>query len=175
MLRFSCAMVLLVALLAHGRLVRLVVEHTEAAGTYQRLTGHFTGALDPKHEGNAIINDISLAPRNAAGKVEYSATFSLLRPTDPARASGVLWYEVPNRGNSPLNPRPSPDALAAGHILVSSGWQGDLTPRAGLETITVPVAHPPDGAPITGPVLYRIANVRGATASLEAGYAALRY
>ena len=71
------------------------------------------------------------APRNGAGKVEYQATFTLLRPTDPTRASGVMWYEVPNRGNSPLNPRPSADALAAGHVILSSGWQGDLASRPG--------------------------------------------
>ena len=139
------------------------------------MTGHFYGALDPKNQWNSVINDLLLAPRNASGLVEYSATFTVLRPADPSKASGVLWYEVPNRGNSPLNPRPSADALAAGHILVSSGWQGDLAPRAGLETISVPVARNADGSSITGPVLYRIANVRGQTASLQAGYAGLRY
>ena len=128
---------------------------------YERLTGHFYGELDPKNALNAVINDILLAPRNARGHVEYSATFTLLRPVDSSKVSGVLWYEVPNRGNSPLNPRPSLDALTAGHILVSSGWQGDLAPRAGAETITVPVARNADGSSITGPVLYRISNVRG--------------
>ena len=126
-------------------------------------------ALDPNNQWNSVINDIRLAPRNGGGMVEYSATFTLLRPLDASSASGVLWYEVPNRGNSPLNPRPSADALAAGYILLSSGWQGDLAPRAGLETITVPAARNPDGSPITGPVLYRIANVRGQNASLQAG------
>jgi hypothetical protein len=67
------------------------------------------------------------------------------------------------------------DALTAGHILVSSGWQGDLAPRAGAETITVPVARNANGSSITGPVLYRIGNARGATASLQAGYGGLRY
>ena len=146
-----------------------------AAGQYERLTGHFYGELDPKDALNAIINDILLALRNARGLVEYSATFTLLRPVDSSKVSGVLWYEVPNRGNSPLNPRPSLDALTAGHILVSSGWQGDLAPRAGLETIAVPVARNADGSPITGPVLYRISNLRGQTASLQAGYGGLRY
>ena len=155
------------------------MEHREEIGNrsahYERLTGHFYGELDPKNALNAVINDILLAPRNTRGLVEYSATFTLLRPVDSSKVSGVLWYEVPNRGNSPLNPRPSLDALTAGHILVSSGWQGDLAPRAGAETITVPVARNADGSPITGPVLYRISNVRGQTASLEAGYGGLRY
>lgn len=175
-----CMIALFAAAAADARVVRFVIEHREPAAVaspipYERLTGHFSGALDPKRQGNSVINDILLAPRNAGGLVEYSATFTLLRPVDASSASGVLWYEVPNRGNSPLNPRPSADALAAGHILLSSGWQGDLAPRAGLETITVPAAHNPDGSPVTGPVLYRFTNVRGQTASLQAGYAALRY
>ena len=157
----------------------MAVENREplalAGARYERLTGHFYGELDPKNPLNAIVNDILLAPRNPRGMVEYSATFTLLRPVDSSSASGVLWYEVPNRGNSPLNPSPSRDAMAAGHILVSSGWQGDLAPRSGLETISVPVARNADGSPITGPVLYRIGNARGLTASLQAGYAAMRY
>jgi hypothetical protein len=44
-----------------------------------------------------------------------------------------------------------------------------------LETIAVQVARNSDGSSITGPVLYRMANVRGQTASLQAGYAGLRY
>jgi hypothetical protein len=172
------------AIHADARVVRVVVENREspalagqsfAAGQYERLTGHFFGELDPRDPVNAIINDIQLAPRNARGMVEYSATFTLLRPLDPAKASGVLWYEVPNRGNSPLNPRPSADALAAGHILLSSGWQGDIAPRSGVETISVPVARNADGSSITGPVLYRVSNARGSTASLTAGYGGLRY
>jgi len=164
---------------------RVVVESRETpayagqsfgtAGQYVRLTGHFFGELDPQDPLNAIINDILLAPLNSRGRVEYSATFTLLRPLDSAKASGVLWYEVPNRGNSPLNPRPSADAVAAGHILLSSGWQGDLAPRAGAETISVPVARNADGSSLTGPVLYRVSNARGSTASLTAGYGGLHY
>ena len=176
-----CLFALLATSPAEGRVVRLIVEHLEpvvlagSAGQYELLTGHFYGELDPKNALNSVINDILLAPRNARGLVEYSATFTLLRPVDSSRVSGVLWYEVPNRGNSPLNPRPSPDAVAAGHILLSSGWQGDLAPRSGAETISVPVAHNADGSSITGPVLYRIVNVRGQTASLEGGYGGLKY
>lgn len=180
-----CLAALLAAPSAEGRVVRVVVESRESpafggqsfgrGGQYERLAGRFYGELDPKNALNAVINDILLAPRNAGGKVEYSATFTLLRPADAGKASGVVWYEVPNRGNSPLNPRPSADALSAGHILLSSGWQGDLTPRAGIETITVPVARNADRSSITGPVLYRISNTRGSTASLQSGYAGLRY
>src|SRR5262249_19791663 len=140
---------LLVPFCASAHVVRLSVEHRETTGGYERLTGHFFGELDPALPLNAIITDLAFAPRNARGRVEYSATFTLIRPVDATKLSGVLWYEVPNRGNSPLNPRPPADALGAGHILLSSGWQGDIDPRAGIETIAVPVAHNKDGSSIT--------------------------
>jgi hypothetical protein len=170
----------LLAVPCGARVVRVTVEKRESpayAPDYERLTGRFFGELDPAAAGNAIINDIALAPRNSRGRVEYSATFTLLRPKDPAKASGVLWYEVPNRGNSPLNPRPAADALASGHILLSSGWQGDIAPQTGLETVTVPVARNADGSSITGPVLARLSDLpAGATtAALTGGYAGLRY
>ena len=162
---------------ADARVVRIQVEHRENLGAYEKLTGHFFGALDPAAPLNAIINDIALAPGNAHGEVEYAATFTLLRPLDRAKSSGVLWYEVPNRGNSPLNPRAPADAMAAGHILLSSGWQGDLASRDGLETIAVPIARNPDGSSITGPVLARLSNLpaHSSTVSLAAGFAGLRY
>ncbi len=145
--------------------------------TYEIVSGHASGELDPKEPLNAIINDIALAPRNARGKVEYSATFTLVKPIDLAKASGVLIYQVPNRGNSPLNPEPSADELNGGHILLSSGWQGDLTPRKGLETLTVPAAKNSDGSPITGPVIARLSNLpeKSTTASLTQGYSGLAY
>ena len=171
----------LAALLApwagNARVVRLAVEHREVSDGYERLTGHFFGELDPAARCNEIINDLRLAPRNGRGRVEYAATFTLLRPADAAKVSGVLWYEVPNRGNSPLHPRPPTDAVAAGHILLSSGWQGDLAPRDGLETITVPIAENADGSAINGPVLMRWANLpaHSTTASLASGFGGLRY
>ena len=35
------------------------------------------------------------------------------------------------------------------HLLLHSGWQGDVTPRPGAETIKVPIAGNPDGSSIT--------------------------
>lgn len=162
---------------AQARVVRIAVEHTEglpAHPAYQRITGRFFGELDPADPHNTIVNDLGLAPRNSRGRVEYSATFTLLRSAKP---SGVLWYEVPNRGNSPLSFRIPADSLAAGDILVSSGWQGDLSPRPGLESISGPVARNADGSEITGRVLIRLSDLPAgaSTASLMAGYAGLRY
>lgn len=183
MRRIVPALVLLAALQSawpvEAGVARVVVESRETAAEapgYERLTGHFYGELDPGAAVNEIINDIQLAPRNAQGKVEYSAAFTLLRPANAQESSGVLWYEVPNRGNSPLNRTLPRDALRAGHVLVSSGWQGDLTPRADLETIRVPIARRADGSAITGKVLARLSHPQPrSTASLEEGFGGLHY
>lgn len=184
---FSFLATLAAAFNVQGRVVRIVIEHRESASLtgqslgaaipYERLSGRFFGELDTDEPRNTIINDLRLAPRNARGKVEYSATFTLLRPIDSNKTSGVLWYEVPNRGNSPLNARLAMDSIAAGDIVVSSGWQGDLAAQSGLETISVPVARNADGSSITGPVLIRWSDLpaNSSTASMSAGYAALRY
>ena len=138
---------LALAVSAHARVTRIVIEHRDSpafkgqsfgtAGSYERLTGHFYGELDPKDPLNAVITDLALAPRNQHGKVEYSATFSLAMPLDLAKASRVLIYEVPNRGRSALagaanNAGAMADFFKGGHVLVSSGWQGDIPPTDGM-------------------------------------------
>jgi hypothetical protein len=152
-----------------ARITRLVVEHTETLGSdgYQKLTGHLYGELDPKLPLNAIITDLALAPRNARGMVEYSATFMILKPIDMAKASGVLLYFVPNRGHISLTGGGFlADARKRGHVLVASGWQADLAPANGLETLSAPVAKNPDGSSITGPVLARFSDMKADSTTL---------
>jgi hypothetical protein len=129
---------------AHAQVVKIAIERTEPQGSYERITGHISGELDPGNPLNAIITDIQFAPRNARGRVEYSATFTLLKPADMGKASGVLEYGVANRGDSPLTGTQVSDGMAAGHVLLSSGWQGDVEPRAGMESISVPAARHAD-------------------------------
>jgi hypothetical protein len=130
------------------------------ADPYERLSGRVHGEIDPAEPQNAVIADIALAPRNARGRVEYVATFSLVKPVDMSRASGVLVYSVVNRGNGTA--APSPD----GHVTLVSGWQGDIVPTATNQTIAVPVARNPDGSSITGPFVLRFTNQRGTTIPL---------
>jgi hypothetical protein len=54
--------------------------------------------LDPADPHNQAIADIDLAPRNARGRVEFSADLFILAPQDPARASGSVLFEMSNRG-----------------------------------------------------------------------------
>jgi hypothetical protein len=137
----NLAIILACAAPAHARITRVVIEHRESpayqgrffgeTGRYERLTGHAYGELDPKDPRNAIITDIHFAARNAHGMVEYAATFSLAKPMDLAKASGVLIYEVANRGRIALasesnDPGAMADLFKRGHLLLSSGWQGDI-------------------------------------------------
>ncbi len=128
-----------------------------AVGAYEKLTGSISGEVDPKDPKNAVIQDLALAPVNARGMVEYSAEFTMLKPKDMSKASGVLRYDAPNRGNilTMLNPTATPsDAvyLERGYVVLYSAWQGDV-PKSNPArlTATVPVARNADGSSITGP------------------------
>ncbi len=131
------------------------------AGTYENVIGRAFGELDPFDSRNAIIHDLELAPRNERGRVAYVATFTMIKPVDMSRSSGVLVYSVPNRGNhlmaQALQGGDPGDGFLynRGHTILYSGWQGDLQARPGIETITVPVAKNEDGSAITGKVLHR--------------------
>lgn len=127
------------------------------AGRYELVRGRAHGELDPADRRNQIIQDLDLAPRNTRGRVEYVATFSLMRPVDLTRASGVLVYSVVNRGNG------APQAGPEGHISLVSGWQGDVPPTEVNQTIEVPVAVQADGSPVTGPVLARFSDFAAGT------------
>ncbi|MGC3985405.1 MAG: alpha/beta hydrolase domain-containing protein [Pseudorhodoferax sp.] len=128
-----------------------------SVGAYEKLTGSISGEVDPKDPKNAVIQDLALAPVNARGMVEYSAEFVLLKPKDMAKASGVLRYDAPNRGNilTMVNPTATPsDAvyLERGYVLLYSAWQGDVPKSSAARlTVTVPVAKNADGSSITGP------------------------
>src|ERR1700719_4133075 len=154
--------ILVIAVPGQARITRLVIEHTETLGHdgYEKLTGHAYGELDPKLPLNAIITDLEFAPRNAREMVEYMATVTIIKPADMAKASGVLLYFVPNRGHINLTGGGFlADARKQGHVLVASGWQGDIEPADGVETLLAPVAKNPDGSSITGRVLARFSDM----------------
>ncbi|MGE5096365.1 MAG: alpha/beta hydrolase domain-containing protein [Betaproteobacteria bacterium] len=159
---------------ADARVTRIVINSTVdpdatlgpvgAAGPLKRIKGIAFGELDPADPLDAIIQDIDLAPKNATGKVEYQATFQIVAPSDPAKMSGLMWHDVPNRGGRITI---VPAERNAGDVGLSSGWQGDnsgATSQA-LTTndfVVVPIAKNPDGSTITGTVLGRIVNRSGA-------------
>src|SRR5690349_8550054 len=63
-------------------------------GQYEKIIGTASGEIDPSDRRNAVIQDIQLAPRNANGKVTYTATFTLIKPIDMAKGNGTLFYNV---------------------------------------------------------------------------------
>src|SRR3954462_3864701 len=143
----------LIATPASAAVTKLTIEKmSPLAGGYELLEGHFSGALDPNDKHNAVIQDIKLAPKNAAGRVEYSATFAIARPT--GAMSGVLVYDVSNRG------RGAATALGDGHINVLSGWRGDLNYKPGVQRIDVP------SAPVTGPATVRFMDMPAGTSTM---------
>ena len=118
------------------------------AGAYLRIHGIAQGELDPAAAENAVIVDLDKAERNRGGLVEYETDFFILRPAEPRRGSGVLVYDVTNRGRKVIlgrldeagadadtnNPRSARDAgigftLGRGYSLVWSGWDSGA-PRA---------------------------------------------
>ncbi len=133
-----------------------------SAGQYETLAGRAFGELDPNDRRNAVITDITLAPRNARGMVEYEATFFLVKPIDMSRASRLMWHDVPNRGGRITIPAVEREM---GDVGLSSGWQGDnsgnTAPGPNNDYVVVPVARHPDGSPVTGLVLGRIVNASG--------------
>jgi Alpha/beta hydrolase domain len=158
---------------ASAAITRLVIEKTVdpdnslapfgVAGPLKRISGRAFGELDPALPSNAIIQDILLAPRNARGMVEYETTFQLIAPSDPSKASGLLWHDVPNRGGRLTI---VPVERNAGDMGLSSGWQGDNAGNTtwqmpDKEYVVVPIARNADGSAITGQILGRIVNRSG--------------
>ncbi|HYM25685.1 MAG TPA: alpha/beta hydrolase domain-containing protein [Vicinamibacterales bacterium] len=179
------------ASIAEARVVRLRVERREvvlngrawgAAGPYEKLVGKVDFGFDPNLQRNDIIVDLKLAPRNARGEVEASADFFLLKPVDPRRGNGRLFYEVGNRGGKSLlgtfqkaagSPDPTTEAqfgdgalMRQGFTLLWMGWQWDVPVRDGVMRMQMPVATE-NGKQITGLVRGNfILNDRSATAEL---------
>lgn len=163
---------LILAPLAHAQVTRIVIDSVASpafggasygtVGQYETIAGRAFGELDPADRRNSIITDLQLAPRNARGRVEYVATFFVVKPIDMSKSSHLLWHDVPNRGGR-ITINVAERTL--GDIGLSSGWQGDQSgrtvPRPGVEYVIVPVARQADGSPVTGPVVGRIFNASG--------------
>src|SRR3984893_14981578 len=87
-----------------------------AVGAYEKITARASGAPRPDLPANALITDIQFAPRNARGMVEYSTDVFILKPVDPTKGSGKIFYDVVNRGSkgsyTTFNQAPAPSGVA---------------------------------------------------------------
>ena len=150
-----------------------------AVGQFEKIKGIASGEIDPADRRNALITDIQLAPKNARGRIEYRTNFTIMKPVDMTKSSGVLLYNIVNRGNhgGPAEFHVGGDPgdgflYKLGEAVLWSGWQGDIplfTDGSDHEGIDVPVAHNPDGSSVTSPVWDRITGASGNTQSLP-GY-----
>jgi hypothetical protein len=169
-----------VARVAEARVTRFVVEERilfdkgsswGKAGAYERLKGTAYMEVDPRDPLNAVIVNLSGAPRNKQGMVEFSSPFRILKPVDMTLGNQKIWYGINNRGNCleigfrafPLgvttcNPITAADVgannilLREGYAIIDAGWHGDGIPNPDQLFPNFPVATQPDGSPIVGPL-----------------------
>ncbi len=158
-LRLLC-MLVASTLLLQAKVVRVQVQSQSEVlggqafgepGAYERITGKlfFSVAVNDPH--NLAIVDLRNAVNAAAGQVECSADFVVVRPKHPRAGKGTLLLEVPNRGNPQLlplvdggNPDLATNAgdawlLRQGFTIAALGWQWDAVGPQSLH-LFAPVA-----------------------------------
>ena len=170
----ACVLLLASASLLDAHVVRIVIDSRQplaggkafgAAGAYERVVGRVFYAFDPKNPHNRQIVDLALAPRNEAGEVEAWGDIVILRPVDPAKASGLTLVDVVNRGGqttfvfnlgarrdlAPDAPEYYGDAFlfTRGVTVVAVGWQFDLPAQASLLHFSAPPVGDKEH-PVTG-------------------------
>jgi Alpha/beta hydrolase domain len=135
------------------------------AGPYEKVAGTMRFAVRPDDPHDREVVDLALAPRNTKGDVEFSADFYVVKPKDPARGSGTLLLEVPNRGGKGVlalmnrfrgsTDPDAPEELGDGFLMRRGvtiawvGWQWDVREFPGRLRLEAPVATD-HGARITG-------------------------
>jgi hypothetical protein len=164
-----------------AEVVRIEIDHHSdvlggrafgLAGSYEQYIGtmHFEAA--PENPANQVVVDIEHAPTNAAGRVEHSANFTLIKPKDPRLGNGTLLFGTSNRGSRRLltffnhahapgetwdAPVPQTEEnygdgflMSNGFTLLWVGWQFDVPlSREGASRSFVPQTVD-DGDPIEG-------------------------
>jgi hypothetical protein len=139
-------LLLAAASLAIAGVDRIEITHRDDFGSYTRTIGRVYFSADPAIAANQIITDITLAPKNAQGKVEYSGELLYFQPKQNRR--GSVFLEVVNRGRDQALALMSearqrdlrPEnwnlgdhfLLEQGFTVAFLGWQFDVTPEQGL-------------------------------------------
>src|SRR3977135_1510996 len=159
---------------ADARITKIQITRTEsptfegtsfgAVGAYEKLVGRAYGEVDPKDPRNAVIVDITNAPKNARGMVEYDTDIYILKPIDNAKGNHRLWFEVNNRGNLPAyesmteasvdgnDPTKAADAgngflMRQGYTILEAGWDISAPNGGGGFHIRAPAGQKQTGAP----------------------------
>jgi hypothetical protein len=137
---------------ASAEVVRVeITERSEiaAAAGYEQIAGRLYFEIDPAHPRNRIIVDADLAPKNAAGRVAFSADLRILKPKAAEAGNGAAWVEIPNRGGKSGVNR---FITQNGFTVMQVGWEFDVPAQSGKLRIEVPAARQKDGKPIRGVV-----------------------
>jgi hypothetical protein len=145
----------LTAATTEAAVVRIEITRRDDYGTHERLIGRVHFAIDPMEAANRGIADVTLAPRNAAGQVEFSSDLLYFQPKRADQARGTVFLEVVNRGRDQSLALMSdahqtslaPEAwdlgdrflLNEGFTVAFLGWQFDVDAQDGL-TFQAPVA-----------------------------------
>ena len=139
-------------------------------GAYERIAGRLHLSLNPQNAYNASIADIDLAPTAADGNIKLTSDFFLLRPLDPSKGNGRLFYGVNNRGGLGLlrlfNDGRGRGSLSEddmgngflmeqGYTLLWSAWNWDVRPGPGRLNISLPRAQE-NGRLVRGRVTHEI-------------------
>lgn len=148
-------------------------------GPYQLLEGRAHFAVAPQHPRNAVITDLDLAPRDASGRVHFSAPFTMLQPVQRERGNHRMLFDVVNRGRkralvlfnsapnvmdptAPLDPG-NGFLMRQGYTVVWGGWQADVPDVPGLIGLQAPEAVGPHG-PLVGKILSQFQADEGTSA-----------
>jgi len=141
------------------------------AGAYEIVRAKAFFAADPANAANKIVVDLALAPRNAQGRVEWSADVYVLKPRDSRLGNGTALYEVSNRGGRGLLAQFHREGehllLQQGFTLLWCGWQWDI-PEMNMDGLRMyPPVATDNGKPIRGPVRAEfVPNARATTMPL---------
>lgn len=143
-----------------------------ATGSYERIDGWITFAVDPSHAANAAIVDLAKVAPGDDGSVRFGADLVVVRPTDPRAARGRVLVEAVNRGRrltpqilnraGPPDPHdpgvPAGDGFLFRHgfSVVFLGWQWDVIRDGVLMGLDAPRARTADGSDLRGRTVVEI-------------------
>ncbi|MBM3891939.1 MAG: hypothetical protein FJ388_22725, partial [Verrucomicrobia bacterium] len=160
---------------ARAEVVRVQIDRREPfaeghafgrSGPYEKIVGRLHLEVNPQQPANREIVDLSLAPRNARGRVEFWSDFWLLKPVDARRGNRRLLYDVNNRGNKLAiwtfneargnNPTTLADAgngflMREGYAILWCGWNGEVMAGNDRLLAGLPIVRQ-NGQTITGKV-----------------------
>ncbi len=127
-----------------------------ATGAYEQVDGIAHFAVDPVHSANQSIVDLSLAPPNSNGLVNFEADLSIVMPVNGSKGNGRAIVEAPNRGrrravamlnrapaNAPVSRHSHPGdgfLFERGFTVASIGWQWDVNRSDVLMGLSAPRA-----------------------------------